>query len=151
MPEGPEALRTAAFAGDQIFLGYLKDASSEVRIVDRSGKPIRTLDLPGIGTVSGLGSRRKDTANFYTYTSFTVPPTIYRLDLASGVSTVWRKPTVDFNPDDYEVHREFVTSTGGARVPLFVAHKKGLKRNGSTPTLLFVYGGFNQPMTPVPK
>jgi len=148
VPEGPEALRGASFAGDQIFLSYLKDASSEVRLIDRSGSLIRTLELPGIGSASGFGARRDDTESFYTFTSFTRPPTIYRMDLVSGKSRIWRETHVDFDPDDYEVHREFIVSKDGTRVPIFLTHRKGLTRHGLNPTLLYVYGGFNQPQVP---
>lgn len=148
VPEREESLRSASFAGDQIFLSYLKDASSEVRVVDRAGSPIRTMDLPGIGTAAGFGGLRTDTESFYTFSSFALPPTIYRIDLATGESRVWRKTQVDFDSDAYEVRREFITSKDGTRVPLFLAHRKGIRMDGFNPTLLYVYGGFNQPQVP---
>ncbi|TPW01511.1 MAG: prolyl oligopeptidase, partial [bacterium] len=148
VPEGEESLRGASFAGDQIYLSYLKDASSEVRVIDRSGAPVRTVALPGIGTASGFGARRDDTESFYTFASFTRPPTTYRVDLSTGASRIWRETHVAFDPEAYEVHREFITSEDGTRVPVFLAHRKGIALDGRNPTLLYVYGGFNQPQVP---
>src|SRR5690606_17883863 len=106
------------------------------------------LVLPGIGTVGGLGGRMTDTETYYSFTSFTAPGTIYRFDLASGKSTVFREPKVDFQPGDYETKQVFAKSKDGTRVPIFLTHKRGLKFDGTNPTILYGYGGFNISLTP---
>jgi prolyl oligopeptidase len=127
---------------------YLHDARSLVRCFDLEGKVIRELPLPGIGTVGGFGGKREDADTFFSFTSFTEPGAIYHLDVASGKSTVWRKPQVDFASDAYETKQVFVTSKDGTQVPVFLVHKRGLKLDGSNPTLLYGYGGFNISLTP---
>jgi prolyl oligopeptidase len=112
------------------------------------GKLIRELELPGIGSVGGFGGRRKDKETYYSFTSFTEPGAIYRYDLASGKSSVWKKPKVDFDTAAYETKQVFYKSKDGTKVPMFVTHKRGLKLDGSNPTLLYGYGGFNISLTP---
>jgi prolyl oligopeptidase len=127
---------------------YLHDAHSRVRIFNREGALVREVELPGHGTVTGFGGRRGDRETFYLYTSFTVPGTVYHYDMATGHRTVFREPKVGFDADAYVTEQVFYTSNDGTRVPLFITHKKGLKRDGSNPTYLFGYGGFNIPLTP---
>jgi prolyl oligopeptidase len=127
---------------------YLADARSVVKVVDLKGKAVREIALPGIGSVSGFGGKRGDTETFFSFTGFTTPTTIYRLDMKSGAATVFRKPDVKFNPADYETRQQFYTSRDGTRVPMFIVSKKGLKLDGSNPTYLYGYGGFNISMTP---
>jgi prolyl oligopeptidase len=104
--------------------------------------------LPGIGSVSGFGGKRKDDETFYTFTGFTTPPTIFRYDVRAGKSEVYRKSAVAFNPDEFVTKQVFYASKDGTRVPMFITHKKGLKLDGTNPTLLYGYGGFNSAMTP---
>ncbi|HYX42132.1 MAG TPA: prolyl oligopeptidase family serine peptidase, partial [Pyrinomonadaceae bacterium] len=121
---------------------------AQVKIYDPRGQLVRELQLPSIGAVGGFTGRQKDKETFYSFTSFTVPSTIYRLDLATGKSTIFRQPKVDFNPADYETKQVFYTSKDGTRVPMFITHKKGLKLDGQNPTLLYAYGGFDIAETP---
>src|SRR5690606_12181585 len=147
VPEGKETLRGVSFLNDSFVLNYLKDAYSQIRIVDTKGKHIRNVDLPGIGSAGGFGGKRKDTETFYSYSSYNAPPTIYRYDMKTGKSTLFRKAPVKFDPNQFEVKQVFYTSKDGTRVPMFITHKKGLKLDGTNPTILYGYGGFNVPMT----
>jgi prolyl oligopeptidase len=119
-----------------------------VKVFDLSGKLVRELELPGIGTAGGFGGKRADTETFYSFTSFIMPGTIFRYDLKAGQSSVFRAPKVKFNPADYETKQIFYKSKDGTRVPMFISHKKGLKLDGNNPTLLYAYGGFNISLTP---
>jgi prolyl oligopeptidase len=112
------------------------------------GRFVRELDLPGIGTAQGFGGRPQDSETFYTFTSFNSPGRTYRYDLATGENKLFREPKIRFNPDDYEVKQIFYPSKDGTKIPMFISHKKGLKLDGSTPTLLYGYGGFNISLTP---
>ena len=104
--------------------------------------------MPGLGTVTGFTGKRKDTETFYSYTSFTEPPTIYRYDFKSGQSSALFRPKVDFKSDDYTTEQVFYQSKDGTRVPMFLTYKKGLEKNGENPTLLYGYGGFDISITP---
>ncbi|KQQ97690.1 prolyl oligopeptidase family protein [Massilia sp. Leaf139] len=146
--ESAETLTGADIINNQLVLEYLKDARSVVKVVDLKGKPAREIALPGIGTVGGLSGKRSETETFYSFTGFTTPTTIYRLNLKTGQSSVFRQPKVDFNPADYETRQQFFTSKDGTKVPMFIVSKKGIKLDGSNPTYLYGYGGFNISMTP---
>ncbi|HMO80052.1 MAG TPA: prolyl oligopeptidase family serine peptidase [Pyrinomonadaceae bacterium] len=148
VPEAKETLRGVNFINNWFVLNYLKDAYTQIRIVDTDGKHIRNVELPGIGSAGGFGGRRNDTETFYTYSSYNAPPTIYRYDMESGKSELFRRAPVKFNPDDFEVKQVFYTSKDGTRVPMFITHKKGIKLDGTNPTILYGYGGFNIPQTP---
>ncbi|MCA9265499.1 MAG: S9 family peptidase [Planctomycetales bacterium] len=143
-----ETLRAVSFVNHQLIAQYLKDAKSEVQISDVAGKMVRAVELPGIGSAGGFGGRQEDTETFYTFSSFATPPSIYHYDLTTGTSKLFRQSQIDFNPDDYEVRQVFYKSKDGTRIPMFLAHRKGLKLDGSNPTLLYGYGGFNIPMVP---
>jgi len=112
------------------------------------GRHVRKLELPGIGTASGFSGKRSDTETFYAFSSFNTPASIFKYDLLTGQSQLWKAPTTLVKPDDYQVDQVFYQSKDGTRVPMFLAYKKGLKRDGSNPTLLYGYGGFNIPLTP---
>ena len=148
VPESADTLAGADIINNQLVLEYLKNARSVVKVVDLKGKPVREIALPGIGTVGGLSGKRGETETFYSFTGFTTPTTIYRLNLKTGQSSVFRQPKVDFNPADYETRQQFFTSRDGTKVPMFIVSKKGLKLDGSNPTYLYGYGGFNISMTP---
>jgi prolyl oligopeptidase len=146
--EKPEPLTSNSIAGGKLFIEYAKDVTSRVYVCDLSGKVENEIALPGIGTAGGFGGERDDKFVFYTFTSFTFPPTIYRYDIATKKSTVFRQPEVDFKPTDYETKQVFYTSKDGTRVPMFITYRKGLALNGTNPTLLYGYGGFNVSLPP---
>ena len=109
---------------------------------------MREVALPGIGSAGGFAGKRGDTETFYSFTSFTTPATIYRYDMKSGKSTVYRQPKVDFDPNAFETRQQFFTSRDGTKVPMFIVSKKGMKLDGTNPTYLYGYGGFNISLTP---
>jgi len=146
--ESAQPLKGVSVINNQIVTEYLADARSMVKIFNRNGKLVRELKLPGIGSVSGFPGKRHYSETFYSFTGFTNPTTIYRLDLKSGASTVFRQPKVDFDPSAYETRQQFYTSRDGTKVPMFIVSKKGIKLDGSNPTYLYGYGGFNASMTP---
>ncbi len=148
IPQTNETIADASLVGDYIIVSYLKDAYTQTKVYDLRGKFIRDVKYPTIGTASGFYGRRNDTETFYTFTSFAVPPTIYRYNLATGVSEVFRQPSVKFNPEEIEVKQVFYPSKDGTRVPMFIVHKKGIRLDGNNPTLLYGYGGFNISLTP---
>jgi len=148
IPESAETLRIVGLLNNQFVASYLKDARSQIRLYDLQGQLVREVDLPGIGSAGGFGGKRHDTETFYSFTSFTTPPTIYRYNMVTGESTPFRQPTVDFKPQDYETRQVFYPSKDGTPVPMFIVHKKGLKLDGSNPTYLYGYGGFGISLTP---
>ncbi len=143
-----DKLDNVTSVGGQLFCEYLHDAHSVMKAYDLDGKLIREIQLPGLGTIGGFSGRRRDKETFYIYTSFTSPGAIYRYDVASGKSTLYREPKVDFNGSDYETKQVFVPSKDGTKIPVFLVHRKGVKLDGSNPCLLYGYGGFNISLTP---
>jgi prolyl oligopeptidase len=133
---------------NQFVVPYLKDARSQIKVFDLKGKLVREIGLPGLGTATDLRGKRKDTELFYLFTGFTSPGTVYGVDLTTGKSFVFRAPKVDFNPNDYETKQVFYASKDGTKVPMFITHKRGLKLDGTNPTYLYGYGGFNVSLTP---
>jgi prolyl oligopeptidase len=148
IPEKPEPLQGAGAAGGKLFVSYLKDVTTRTYIYDFKGNQENEVKLPGLGSASGFGGERVDTFVFYTYTSFNYPPTIFRYDIADKKSTVFRQPEVSFKPDDYVTTQVFYPSKDGTKVPAFITYKKGLKMDGSNPTILYGYGGFNISLPP---
>ena len=153
IPQSEDVLRGVHFVNEQFICNYLHDAHSRVRILAWDGKSpraklVREVELPGIGSAGGFEGKRTDTETFYSFTSFTVPTTIFRLDLAEEKSTVFREPKVDFDLASYETKQVFLRSKDGTRVPMFITHRRGVKLDGTNPTLLYGYGGFNSPSTP---
>lgn len=148
VPQMAETLVGADIVANQFVLTYLKDARTQVKLHAIDGKLVREVEFPGIGTASGFSGKRTDTETFYSFSSFATPPSIFRYDLLTGESKLLRRAAVKFNPDDYEVKQVFYASKDGTKVPMFIAHKKGLKLDGSNPTLLYGYGGFSIPLTP---
>ena len=134
--------------GRRLFIEYTKDVVSQVEVFSYAGVHEHTVALPGLGSVGGFNGEATDTFVFYSYTSFTSPPTIYRYDIATNKSTVFRAPEVRFNPAEYETRQVFFTSKDGTKVPMFLTHRKGLKLDGTNPTLLYGYGGFNVSLPP---
>lgn len=148
LPEKPEPLQSVNSAGGKLFVSYLKDVTTHVYVYDLNGKQENEVQLPGVGTAGGFGGKAKDKSVFYTFTSFTFPPTIYSYDIASKKSTLFRKPEVDFSSEDFETKQVFYTSKDGTKVPMFITYKKGLKLDSKNPTLLYGYGGFNVSLNP---
>ncbi|HVP89755.1 MAG TPA: prolyl oligopeptidase family serine peptidase [Terriglobales bacterium] len=148
IPEKPEVLSGANAAGGCLYCNYLKDANTKVYQHDLAGKLVREIELPALGTAGGFGGKRDEKVLFYTFTSFTYPPTIYKYDPATGRSEVFRKSEVKFDPAAYETAQVFYASKDGTRVPMFIVHKKGLALDGRNPALLYAYGGFNISMQP---
>lgn len=148
IPQASETLAGIGLLNNQFVANYLQDARSQVKIFDLEGNLVRELELPGIGSVGGFGGKRDDTETFYTFSSFTTPATIYRYDMVTGISTLFRQPQVDFNPDEYQTQQVFYPSKDGTQIPLFITYKKGIKLDGNNPTYLYGYGGFNISLTP---
>jgi len=131
-----------------IFLSYLKDAKSYVEILDLDGKFLKSLELPGIGTVGGISVNKDENFGFYSFSSFTVPSVIFKYDFEKGTSEVYKQPKIDFNFTEYETTQVFYPSKDGTQIPMFLVYKKGLKLNGKNPVWLYGYGGFNISLTP---
>ncbi len=149
VPEKPEKLENVSTAGGKLFADYLKDVTTRVQVYDlATGKSENEIQLPGVGTAGGFGGERDDTFVFYSFTSFTFPPTIYRYDIANRQSTVFRQPEVSFKPAEYETKQVFFASKDGTKVPMFITYRKGLKLDGTNPTMLYGYGGFNVSLPP---
>ncbi len=148
IPQAAETLESVGLLNNQFVADYLKDARSSIKIFNLNGSFVREVDLPGIGSAGGFNGKRYDTETFYSFTSFTAPASIYRYDMVSGESTLFRQPKVDFNPNEYETEQVFYTSKDGTQVPMFITHKKGLQLDGNNPTILYGYGGFNVSLTP---
>lgn len=148
IPEAEETLEGVGLLNHQFIADYLKDARSQIKIFHLDGRFAREVPLPGLGSVGGFGGKREDTETFYSFTSFTVPTTIYRYDMTTGESTLFRQPNVDFNPDNYEIRQIFYRSKDGTRVPMFVAHRRDIAIDGNNPAYLYGYGGFTISLTP---
>jgi prolyl oligopeptidase len=149
VPESADTLNGVQFVNDQFVLNYLNDAHTKIWIFETNGEFVREVKLPGIGSAGGFGGKRIDSETFYSYSSFNAPPTIYRYDMKTGTSTLFRKSNVKFDPTQYEVKQVFYPSKDGkTRVPMFITYKKGMKLDGKNPTILYGYGGFNIPSTP---
>ncbi|HET9279973.1 MAG TPA: prolyl oligopeptidase family serine peptidase [Flavitalea sp.] len=148
IPEKKEVLQSVSKGGGYLFAGYLKDASTKVYQYTYEGKLVREIKLPGIGTAGGFGGKKKDKEFYYEFTSFNYPPTIFRYDIETGKSELFRKSEAKFDPGLYETKQVFFKSKDGTKVPVFLSYRKGLKLDGNNPVLLYGYGGFNIPMTP---
>lgn len=134
--------------GRKLFAHYLKDAVSEVVQYDLSGKREQEITLPGLGSAGGFSGRREEKETYFSFTSYVYPPTIFKYDINKGTSVVYKKPTVQFNPDEYESKQVFYTSKDGTKIPIIITHKKGIQLNGKNPTMLYGYGGFSISITP---
>lgn len=147
IPETENVLRPSTGSG-YIFAHYMVDAISEVQQYDYQGKMIRKVDLPGVGSARGFGGKADAETIYYSFTNYKTPGTIYAYDAKTGNSELYRKPAIDFDPDDYESEQVFYPSKDGTKVPMIITYKKGLERNGKNPTILYGYGGFNISLTP---
>jgi prolyl oligopeptidase len=146
--ESGDALQGTSLVGGQFIAHYLRDAHSHVLVLDKSGHVRREIELPGLGSVSGLDGRQEDAETFYLFAGFTTPGTIYHYDVQTGESTLFRQPQLRFDPGDYVTEQVFYQSKDGTRVPMYVSYKKGLPPDGNRPTYLYGYGGFNIPLLP---
>lgn len=143
VPQSDDVLDGVIFiGGDKLVLTYTKDNISEAFLYNINGQRLSEIKLPGVGSASFSGKRERPEC-FYSYTSYTAPNTIYQYDYKTGKSTVYSQPKVNFRTSDYTSEMQFYTSKDGTRIPIFLTYKKGLKRNGKTPVLMYGYGGFN--------
>lgn len=148
IPEGEGVLTSVSFADNKMILGYDKDASNRLYVYTLDGEFVREMELPTYGS-AGISSSKKHAEVFYAFTSFTYPTAIYRYDLSSGGSTLFKSVEIDgFNMDDYVTEQVFYPSTDGTKIPMFLTYKKGLERNGKNPVYLYGYGGFNISLNP---
>jgi prolyl oligopeptidase len=148
IPETNDLLEGVSTGGGKLFAQYLKDVTTRVYQYDYSGKQEKEISFPGPGSAGGFGCKMNESEMFYSFTSFTYPTTIYKYDINSGKSEVFFQPKLKFNPEDFESKQVFYTSKDGAKIPMFIVHKKGLKIDGNNPTMLYAYGGFNVSLTP---
>ncbi|MFQ5634872.1 MAG: prolyl oligopeptidase family protein [Gammaproteobacteria bacterium] len=148
VPESEYAIRSAALVGGVLIVHYMIDAHSAVRTFDLDGSRRADIALPGKGAVRGFEGRADDEETFFSYTDFTTPRSIYRLDIASGAAEAVRVPAVDIDPAVYRTRQVFYSSRDGTRVPMYIVHRRGIDIDGRRPTLLYGYGGFNSPVLP---
>ena len=147
IPETPEVLRPST-AGGYFFANYMVDATSKILQYDYDGNKVREVELPGIGSAGGFNAKKEETELYYRYTNYMTPSSIFKYTIATGESALYKKPDVDFNPDNYESKKVFYHSKDGTKVPMIITHKKDLKLDGKNPTILYGYGGFNISLTP---
>ncbi|MCP5064745.1 MAG: S9 family peptidase [Ignavibacteriae bacterium] len=134
--------------GGYFFTEYMVDAISQVKQYDYDGKLIREIELPGLGNAGGFGGKKEEKTDYYSFTNYNTPTSIYKFDVETGKSELYWKPSIDFNPDDYESNQVFFNSKDGTKVPMMITHKKGIELNGKNPTILYGYGGFNISLNP---
>ncbi len=146
--ERAEPLDGITSAGGRLFTTYLQDVTTRAYVSDLDGTDVQEIALPGLGTAAGFHGEHDATFVFYTFTSFTAPPAVYRYDIASGESTLFREVTLPFDPTQFETTQVFVSSKDGTRIPAFITARKGLARDGNNPTLMYGYGGFNISLSP---
>lgn len=147
IPETENVLSVST-GGGYIFARYMVDAVSKVLQYDYNGKLVREIELPGVGSAGGFGGKKEDKILYYSFSNYTTPSTIYTFKPENGISEVYKKPAIDFNPDNFESKQVFYTSKDGTKIPMIISYKKGLELNGKNPTILYSYGGFNISMTP---
>lgn len=147
IPETDHVLSVSR-AGGYFFASYLIDVQTEVRQYTYTGEQVRTVELPAVGTAGGFSGRYNDSMLYYTFTSFTYPSTIFAYDIERGESELYWTPEMDFNPEDYITEQVFYESKDGTQVPMFITYKRGTELDGSNPTYLYAYGGFNVSLRP---
>ena len=145
--ETENVLTTSTGAG-YFFANYMQDAVSVVKQYDYTGKLIRQIELPGVGTAGGFGGKKKENILYYSFTNYITPGSTYSFDAKTGISSIYQRPKVDFKSEQYESKQVFYTSKDGTKIPMIITHKKGLKLDGKNPTILYAYGGFNISLTP---
>lgn len=147
IPETENVLSPST-GGGYFFAEYMVDAVSKVLQYDYNGKLVREVELPGVGSAGGFGAKKEEKETYYSFTNYVTPGSIYKYNFETGTSELYRKPDIDFNPEDYESNQVFYTSKDGTKVPMIITHKKGVELNGKNPTILYGYGGFNISLTP---
>jgi len=147
IPETENVL-TPSIGSGYFFANYMKDAISQVKQYDYSGKLVREIALPGIGSVYGFQGKKEDAILYFLFTNYTTATTVYSFEPKDGTTEIYQKPELKFNADDYESEQVFYTSKDGTRIPMIISYKKGTKLNGKNPTILYGYGGFNISLTP---
>lgn len=147
IPETENVLNVTT-GGGSFFANYMVNAVSQVKQYDYDGKLLWDIKLPGIGSTGGFSGKKEDTTLYYSFSNHTTPSTIYALNPKDGSSAIYKKPTIDFNPDDFESKQVFYNSKDGTRIPMIISYKKGTELNGKNPTILYGYGGFNVSLTP---
>tara|TARA_R110002020_G_scaffold259768_2_gene473685 strand:+ start:17093 stop:19174 length:2082 start_codon:yes stop_codon:yes gene_type:complete len=147
IPETEHVLSPST-GGGYFFAEYMVDAVSQIKQYDYDGKLVRDVELPGIGSVGGFGTKKEEKELYYTFTNYVTPGSIYKYNIESGTSELFRKPDINFDPENYESKQVFYTSKDGTKVPMIITYKKGLELNGKNPTMLYGYGGFNISLTP---
>lgn len=147
IPETENVLSPST-GGGYFFAEYMVDAISKVLQYDYEGKLVREVELPGVGSAGGFGAKKEEKELYYSFTNYVTPGSIYKYDIENGTSELYRKPSIDFNPSNYESKQIFYTSKDGTKVPMIITHKKGIELNGKNPTILYGYGGFNVSLTP---
>ncbi|HYR98773.1 MAG TPA: prolyl oligopeptidase family serine peptidase [Gemmatimonadales bacterium] len=148
IPQGQDVLEGVQIIHDTFVANYMHDASSRLRLFALDGRMLQDLELPTLGSIGSISGERKDDEMFYAFTSFLYPTTIFRYAFKPGATSVFKAPTIDFDPSRFETKQVFYTSKDGTRVPMFITYKKGLTLDGSNPTYLYGYGGFNISLTP---
>jgi len=148
IPQRQQALTSVSIVGNKLFAVYMQDVSHRVYVFSLEGRYENEIKLETLGTVSGFGGERTDQFTFYSLTSFTYPSVIYRYDLKTKQSTLYRKTQVDFNPDNFVTKQVFYPSKDGTKIPMFIVHRKGIRLDGSHPAWLYGYGGFNVSINP---
>ncbi|WP_122082285.1 prolyl oligopeptidase family serine peptidase [Vibrio coralliirubri] len=147
IPEKPQPLDIST-GGGYLFAHYMVDVVSKIDQLDYQGNLVRELHMPGMGTASGLGGKKEQTQLYYTFTNYVTPPTIFSFDVETGSSEIYQRSESPFESDQFESKQVFYTSKDGTQVPMLISYKKGLKLDGSNPTILYAYGGFNVSLTP---
>ena len=147
IPETENVL-TPSTGGGTFFAKYMVDAVSKVLQYDYNGQLIREVELPGVGSANGFGAKKEEKELYYSFTNYVTPGSIYKYNIETGTSELFRKPSIDFNPEDYESKQVFYKSKDGTDVPMIITYKKGINLNGKNPTILYGYGGFNISLTP---
>ncbi len=148
IPQGKDVLETVAIVGERLIAEYMHDASSRLRILDREGALLEEVKLPTLGTLFGLGSEWDGHEIFFGFESFTMAPSVFRIDLQSAKQELWGRVPTDLDAQSYQVEQVRYPSKDGTSITMFLAHKKGVARDGKAPTLLYGYGGFNISQTP---
>ncbi|TDU43414.1 prolyl oligopeptidase [Gelidibacter sediminis] len=147
IPETENVLSVSTSSG-YIFARYMVDAVSQVKQYDYDGKLVREIELPGVGSAGGFGGKKEDKTIYYSFSNYITPSTIYTLNPKTGVSEVYKKPEIKYNPDNFESKQVFYNSKDGTKIPMIISYKKGIELNGKNPTILYSYGGFNISLTP---
>ena len=138
----------ASTGGGYVFANYMENAVSVIKQYTYDGTLVREVALPGVGSAGGFGAKKQDTSLYYSFTNYLTPGSIYSYEISSGTSKLYKKPSIDFNSDEYQSRQVFYTSKDGTQVPMIITHKKGIVLDGTNPTILYGYGGFNISLTP---